>query len=123
MTSAAVSAGAIGREAFGTACGLAVVAGGLSVVLPTFGLLTVTLVALALAGWASVHRRVAGVRRPVGSGLATYGLPFAVLAGVAIVFFDPPGPLAPWRALLLGLGTVPLWTVERRRPARWCRPA
>ena len=118
MSSPTTSSGEIGREAFGTACGLAVVAGGLSVVAPMFDLLTVTLVALALAGWSSAHRRGAGVRRPLAACLGTYGLPFCVLAGVTLVFFDPPGPVAPWRALLLGLGVVPLWTVERRRPAR-----
>lgn len=107
-----------GREAFGTAAGLAVVVGGLSVVLPGFDVLTATLVALAVAGWASVHRRGA---RPLG-GTRTppvaYALAFAVLGMAAVAFVDPPPALAPWRALLLGLGVVPLWSIERRGPPR-----
>jgi len=119
MTFGPLSAGNLGFEAFGTACGLAVVAGALSVVVPTFDVLTATLVALALAGWASLHRRE-GRRpgRPTGP-VAVYTASFAVLATAVAVFFEAPGPWAPWRALVLGLGVVPLWAVERRGP--WAR--
>lgn len=116
-------AGELGFEAFGTSCGLAVVTGGLSVVRPAFDVLTVTLVALALAGWASRHRGAAAhpgprPRHPVG-----YAVAFVLLGMAGLMFFDPPGPVVPLRALLLGLGVVPLWAVERRAGARrWTGP-
>ena len=106
--------GELGREAFGTASGLAVVVGALSVLVPDFDLLTATLVALALAGWASAHRRAAHSRRRSGRAPAGYALAFGMLAAVAVVFAHPPSELGPWRALVLGLGVVPLWSVERR---------
>jgi len=105
--------GELGLEAFGTACGLAIIAGGLAVLLPSFDILTATLVALGVAGWASIHRRGnGGGARPSGTHL----LGFALLGAAVVNFFDPPGALGPWRALLLGLGLVPLWVVERSRP-------
>jgi hypothetical protein len=52
-----VPGGRLGFEAFGTAAGLALVTGGLSVVAPFFSMLTGTLVALGLAGWAAAPRR------------------------------------------------------------------
>jgi hypothetical protein len=122
MTGDHLSAGELGLDAFGTACGLAVVAGALSVIAPTFDVLTATLVALALAGWASVHRREAGRPRPLTASFEVYAVPFALLGGAAVVFLDPPGPVVPWRALLLGLGVVPLWTAERLRPGSSGRP-
>ncbi len=109
--------GELGFEAFGTACGLAVVTGALAAVAAGFTLLTGTLAALAVAGWASRHRRSrldgGSPVRPRGS----YVLPFAALGAGALVFLDPPGELARWRALLLALGLLPLWLAERRRPA------
>jgi hypothetical protein len=113
-------AGELGFEAFGTSCGLAVVAGALSALAPAFAALTATLVALALAGWASIHRRASWPRQPLDAALATYVAPFAVLGVAGAVFVDPPAAFAPWRALLLALGLVPLWVVERwpGRPRR-----
>lgn len=113
--------GELGLEAFGTASGLAVIAGSLAVVVPMFDALTVTLVALAIAGWASARRRGArragvAVRAVVASAVGLVALGIAGAAYVA-----PPAPLAPWRALVLALGVVPLWTLERRRAER--RPA
>lgn len=113
MTERRTPTGELGFEAFGTACGLAVVVGGLSVVLPAFDILTATLAALAVAGWASLHRRerppLSGVERPARE----HAVAFAVLGAAAVAFLDPPGPFGPWRALGLGLGLVPLWVAER----------
>lgn len=107
------AAGQLGFEAFGTACGLAVVTGALSVVAPTFDLLTLTLATLALAGWASLHRRATDRPRRLGPGAGAFAVPFAVLSAALVLFVAPPPPLAPWRALLVGLGVVPLWVTER----------
>lgn len=115
MTGRGPGAGELGFEAFGAACGLAIVAGGLSVVLPAFDALTATLVALAVAGWASIHRRESSGRLGTAGSLRAGTLSFAVLGVASVAFLDPPGPLAPWRALVLGLGVVPLWVAERVR--------
>ena len=106
----------LGREAFGTAVGLAVVVGALSVVLPAFDALTGTLVALAVAGWASGHRRGNGAPRWRPGSIGASRVALAVL-GIAVAgFVDPPPPIATYRGLALGLGVVPLWWAERRRP-------
>lgn len=107
-----------GSEAFGTACGLAVVVGAMSVVVPALDVLVAAMTALALAGWASLHRG-----RRLGSGSRrrrqpAYAVAFSAIAVAALLYMDPPTPLAPWHALGLGLATVPLWTVERRRARR-----
>jgi hypothetical protein len=107
----------LGREAFGTASGLAIVVGALAVVSPPFGTLTATLVVLALAGWASAHRRAYGGLASVARSPGTFGAAFAALAAASIVFAAAPTAFVPWRALLLGLAVVPLWGAERRRPA------
>jgi len=109
--------GELGFEAFGTACGLAVVTGALSLVAPRFAVLTATLVALALAGWTSRRRRAGsehGERRLTGR---VDGPALAALAAAAGIFAYPPTGFAPWRALVLGLAVVPLWWVERHRPS------
>lgn len=113
MTGEAGSEGALGFEAFGTACGLAVVAGALAVVTPMLDGLTVTLVALALAGWASLHRREGRISGRFLTARPTHLAAFAVLATAVGLFFDPPPTVAPWKALLLGLALVPLWASER----------
>jgi len=124
MTEPFVPTGGLGFEAFGTACGLAVVAGALSVVAPMCDALTVTLVALAVAGWASLHRRDGRTHRHSRRALAVYLGPFAVLAVALGVYLDAPGTVAPWKALTLGLAVVPLWAVERRPPRpRWSEGA
>lgn len=104
-----------GREAFGTACGLAVVSGALSIVAPVFDALTATLVALAVAAWASVHRRGS---TPLVRSVRAVGSAFALLGVGVVVFVDAPPPTGPWRALLLGFAVVPLWAVEQRPRAR-----
>jgi hypothetical protein len=111
-----IAPGGLGYEAFGSACGLAVVSGALAVVVPGFDILTATLVALALAGWASIHRRERRTATPLGPSLRRFAAPFAVLAVGVGVYVEPPAPVAVWRALLLGLGVVPLWLIERSGP-------
>ena len=73
----------LGFETFGTAIGLAVVAGALSLLTPALSVLTGTLAALAIA------------------------------AAGAAAYLDPLGPLGPFRGLILGVSLVPLWVAER----------
>lgn len=104
-----------GFEAFGTASGLAIMAGALAAFAPVLSMLTATLVALAVAGWAAL-RHQEGVDRPTRSGApATYVLPFSSLGAAGVLFLDPGSPLGRWRALVLALGLLPLWAVERLR--------
>jgi len=104
----------LGFETFGTAVGLAVVAGALSLIAPSLTVLVGTLAALALAGWASLRYQEGGRGRRIR--WKARGLALAVLGLGGIVYLDPPGSLASVRALLLGLGLVPLWAAERRTP-------
>jgi len=113
MTGGPTFTAEIGREAFGTACGLAVVAGALAVLLPEFDGLVAALVALAFAAWASLHRRGAASSLRGGRPAVTYGLAFLpVVVGVG-VFLDPPSTFAPWRGLALGSALLPLWWTDR----------
>lgn len=105
--------GRLGADAFGTASGLALVTGALSLLLPSLRFPTATLAALAVAGWASAHRRAsrdasAGNRRGAGQ-IPSLGL----LAVAAAAFLDPPPVLQPLRGLLLALALVPLWWTAR----------
>jgi hypothetical protein len=106
--------GELGFETFGAACGLAVVAGALATLVPSLDALTVALVALSVAGWASLHRRSAGPGRVLAGPLGTYLGPLLLLGAGATTFLCAPAPLVPWRGLVLGLSLVPLWAVERR---------
>lgn len=114
--------GRLGADAFGTASGLALVTGALSLLLPSLRFPTATLAALAVAGWASVRRRPARDgpgRAHLGAGrLSSLGL----LAVAAAAFLDPPAALQPLRGLLLALALVPLWWLERGAPGRPRRP-
>lgn len=113
--------GTLGFDTFGTACGLAVIAGALALLVPTLAALTATLVALAVAGWAARHRRGGPPRyRSARSTLAEL-VPWLPLAAAAVLFVAPVAPWADARALLLGLGTVPVWVVERGGSGRWLR--
>ena len=114
MTDRTLTGSILGFETFGTAVGLAVVAGALSLIAPPLSVLVGTLAALALAGWASVRYRTGGPRGSVGSKARAGALVAAALAG--IVYLDPPQAMEPLRAFLLGLGLVPLWVAERRTP-------
>ena len=102
----------LGFETFGTAVGLAMVAGALSLLAPTLTVLAGTLAALAIAGWASLRFREAGRRWWRGSNARWVSLSAAVVCGV--VYLDPPGQMATFRGLVLGIGLVPLWVLERR---------
>ena len=102
-------------EVFGTSTGVGLVAGALSVVEPFLVALSGTLVALALAGWASMLRRR-------GVGWAELARPDRLLAigllgGGAIVYGVSLPGLAPFRGLLVAAAVVPLWLAERRRPS------
>jgi len=111
--------GPLGFEAFGTACGLAVVVGGLSLLLPGLATLTGTLTALAVAGWAAGRRRGPdGGHGPRGLSAVDAGA-LGLLAAAGALALWPSAPLGASRGLLLGLAVVPLWSAERaRRGAR-----
>ncbi len=117
MTAPSPVGSLLGFETFGTAVGLALVAGALSLVAPTLTVLTGTLAALAIAGWASLRYREGRPRRWAGS--SARWLTLAAAATGALVYLDPPGLMAPFRGLVIGIGLVPLWAGERpiaRRP-------
>jgi hypothetical protein len=114
----------LGFETFGTAVGLALVVGALSLVAPPLTVLAGTLAALAIAGWASLRYREHLPPRWAGSS-ARWAAVAAASAG-ALVYLDPPGVMAPFRGLVLGVGLVPLWvaerTIARRAPAAGSTP-
>jgi len=100
-------------EAFGAGLGLAIVCGALSVLVPPLIAPTAALAALALAGWVSLSRRRGQyARRDFGFGPL---VALSALGGAALGFLVPPPLLAPFRGLLLALGLVPLFLVERAR--------
>lgn len=107
-------------EVFGSAMGVGLVAGALSVLEPFLAALAGTLAALALAGWASMIARRGGgwtaLVRP--DRLLALGL----LAGGAFAYGYPGPELLPFRGLLVTLAVVPLWLAERRRPSGPVRP-
>jgi hypothetical protein len=103
-------------DSFSVATGTALVAGALSVVAPFLYALSVTLVVLAVAGWVALVRRERGVgprprptRRAVALGVLGLGV-VLVLSSVIL-------PVA-LHGLVLPAALVPLWVVERGRPAR-----
>lgn len=101
-----------GPGTFGTAVGLAVIAGALAIEIPSLTSLVGVLAALALAGWASLARGAgAGPsgRRPSLAGC------FGLLGAAAFYFVTAPPPLESTRGLVLAAGLLPLWLVERRR--------
>lgn len=103
----------LGFEAFGTAAGLALVVGALSIVAPSLTILVATLASLAVAGWASTVRtdgRYVELRGPRIVGLVSVG------AGVVAYVGAPPGTVS-FRGLALALGIAVLWLAERRRGA------
>jgi hypothetical protein len=106
------SAAAIEFDTFSVAVGLAIVAGGLALVVPYLDGLAVALVALAAAGWAAGRASPSADRRFRAMSSQVTGL-LAALAGVG-AFFLLPEPIAHVRGLLLSLSLLPLWWTERR---------
>ena len=100
-------------ETFGVAVGCALVSGALSLAAPFLDALTGALAALAVAGWLSALRR-----RRSSSGEWLQLTPLAAISTLGLaagLFLFAPGAVAPFRGLLLALGLLPLWLVERRR--------
>jgi hypothetical protein len=102
---------ALGFDPFGTAVGLAVISGGLAITVPFLAVLTGTLAALALASWAVGRPRGAPGRRLFRR--RSGGWAAAAVAVGAVLYLDPPGPFAPFRALALALALTLLWMEER----------
>ena len=100
-------------DAFGVAFGSAAVCGILSAFVPWLTAPTATLSALAVAGWVSRPMR-RGTRSWRGISPAPAAA-LGVLGGAAGGFLDPPPPLAPVRGLILAVGLVPLFTLDRLR--------
>ncbi len=104
-------------DTFGLAVGTALIAGGLSVVAPFLAALVGALAALALASWAMAL----GSGRWTRARWRSSGPGLVALALGALGFLDPPTALSAYRGLVLAIGLVPLWVLERRasdRPAR-----
>ncbi|MGC2204433.1 MAG: hypothetical protein WA719_00690 [Thermoplasmata archaeon] len=98
-------------DTFGAALGVAVIAGGLAALAPFLNSLTVALVALAAAGWASGLPRH-GMSRSPSLSEARCGALLPVGFG-SVGFFLLPEPFALFRGLVLALSLVPLWLYER----------
>jgi hypothetical protein len=117
------SAAAIEFDTFSVAVGLAIVAGGLALVVPYLNGLTVALVALAAAGWAAGRASASAHRIFRTLSSQATGL-LAAIAGAG-AFFLLPDPFAHVRGLLFSLSLLPLWWTERRgtsgTPARETR--
>jgi hypothetical protein len=112
MTSSLTAAATWGFETFGTAVGLALIAGAVAVALPWLNSLVAALVALALAAWSS--RATSGTVPPIALTPSAVGIAGA-LGTAGIVFLAAPAPLGAWRGLVLALGVVPLWYKVRER--------
>ena len=109
----------LGFAAFGTSVGLAVLLGALSVAVPGLVAVTGTLAALAVAGWATLPRRLGPTPWARRGAVSLVGC--ALLLGAA-AYLLPPVFLVPYRGLAIALGLVPLWLLERRgRPRRSAR--
>lgn len=112
MTDPSGDALRLGLETFGTAVGLAVVVGALSIVAPDLAVVPGTLAALAVAGWSALQRRTGRGPRALVGGFRGIALAAAAVGGWA--YLAPPTSIAPFHGLLIGLGLLPLWTLERR---------
>jgi hypothetical protein len=101
-------------DSFSTAAGSSLISGALSVVAPFLTALTVTLVALAVAGWVALLRQRRFPARDLvhPSRLAA----LATLASGATFFLLPVSFTVDLRGLALATTLVPLWLVERGRP-------
>ena len=105
----------LGFEPFGAAVGLALVSGALAILVPYLALLTGTLAALAVAGWAVGRRsrEIGAAPRPRGVAAAT------VVGGAAVVYLDPPAVFDPYRSLALALALALLWWSETHALGRF----
>jgi len=101
-------------DVVGVAVGTALVSGGLAVVGPSLAALTGALAALAWTGWISLVRRRALPIVPLLRGAARWSV-VSSSAGLLVFLFGPT-ELDPFRALVLAVSLLPLWTVARRTP-------
>ncbi|HEY6238843.1 MAG TPA: hypothetical protein VIZ68_06635 [Thermoplasmata archaeon] len=110
-------AASLSMDSLDAAGGFGALAGALSVVLPFFDGLTMTLAALvvgtSLLRWA--RARSAGRTDQLDAAQFLLGLGSA-LAGWGVFLAAPP-VFGAVRGLVLGLTVLPLWWLERRRPA------
>jgi len=102
-------------DAFGTAVGLAIICGGLSLPYPILIAPTAALAALAFAGWLSLaHRRSPGT----GGRVERRAVAALVVLGIAGAgFLASPPLLSPFRGLFLACGLLPLLWASRARPS------
>ncbi len=105
----------LGFDAFGTSVALALVVGALSVETASLRSLVGALAALALAGWSSTGPRLAG--RSLRRSAALFAA-LGLLGTAAWVYLAPPAGADGFRGLMLALGLVPFWTLERARAIR-----
>lgn len=102
-------------DSFSIAAGSSLITGALSVVAPFLAALSVTLVVLSLSGWVALLRR----ERSSGRGVLTSGRSAALVPlalGATLFLFPAPVP-GGFHGLVLPVALVPLWLVERERPA------
>lgn len=99
-------------DAFSFATGVALIAGGLSLVAPFLNALIVALAAIAMAAW--VMERRGAVGSPFSGVGRIDGIALGVLAAGVGVFVLHPPPLEPARGLGLALCLLPLWFSRRR---------
>lgn len=113
MTGPPDRATTFGFDAFSMAVGLAVIAGGLSLLRSDLDGLVAALAALAVAGAVVTGGSPRAVRRwrPSAPGAGA----LVVFATGGGLFLAGPALIAPWRGLLLGVSLLPWWLVERRR--------
>jgi hypothetical protein len=109
------TAGAEEFDVVSVAVGTALVSGGLAVVLPSLGALTVALAVLAWTGWLAFVRRTPRSLRQVVRGRVRWAI-LSSGAG-ALAFLLPLAGGLPFRPLVLALSLVPLWRVARSPPS------
>jgi len=114
MTDPILGRRSLGFEAFGASVGLALVSGGLAIVLPFLAALTGTLCALAVAAWVADRRHRSAGRRPTVARLEFVA--WIWTGGAAAAFLDPPPAFGPYRAVALALGLAAVWAAGRRVP-------
>ncbi|MGB6500956.1 MAG: hypothetical protein WBG19_06125 [Thermoplasmata archaeon] len=100
----------LGFDPFGAAAGVALITGALAVILPFLSVLTGTLAALAVAGWAlgrgRAYPRPSWFRHRIGGAVA------CGVGAATLLYLAPPASLGPFRALLLALALALFWVEE-----------